>query len=136
MAIELDEADFEVLFPAKLYELGKKSLTLRPLGIEDLSIVTKQLEVVWKELKDTGVTKVNWKDHIQVITTTIIENVPEVLEIASGVGKESIKRLPPKEAISLMVACVEINIEHNTGMEKNLLALAEKATEMATTQAA
>lgn len=59
------------------------------------------------------------------ISEMILEHGIDIVSDLSGVKKNDISRLPPKEAMSLFQFCLEMNIKSQEGLEKNFASLAQ-----------
>ena len=126
--IRLSDADWAELLPGRELKLGKTNLTIKPLGLEELSGVIKQIRSVWGLFKKKGITPKNYKnpDNLETIAVTIISEVPGLLETLTGLDIEDIKRLPITPVVTMLNLAIDVNIDSQEGLEKNLEDLAAK----------
>lgn len=129
--LRLAESDWDVLFKKTEYTIGTTTFAIKPLALEELVDVLN----VFKNFQQTGVTKMTSVQDIKDLLGTpqqdgvalrILKSVPEVLSIMSGIDLADLKRLPPLEGIKLFNACLDVNLESQEELTKNLSQLAEK----------
>jgi hypothetical protein len=133
--IKLNASDWDEIFSTETYKIGKTSIQLRPLGMEDLAIVAQIISQVREEIiaKWPANTK-NKKtsDIIAEVMPAIISiiqiEIPEALERLSNIEKEDIIKLPASIAMDLAIKCLDINLGSMESLSKNFMALVIKAT--------
>lgn len=126
--IRLSDEDWAELLPGRELRLGKTSLTIKPLGLEDLAEVIKQIRAVWGMFQEKGITPKNYRkpDNMETIAITIINEVPGLLESLTKLSIEDIKRLPLAPVVTMLNLAIDVNLESQEGLEKNLGDLAAK----------
>jgi hypothetical protein len=121
----LDDDDWEELFPARSVAIGKRNHDIRPLALEEIGKLTGTLkgDAIRKRMEMAGISKENAGRKIPQLAQILIDSAPEALEIAFQLHRDDIKRLPMSAFLKLADAAVEINLESQGGLEKNLWAL-------------
>jgi hypothetical protein len=128
--MKLKQSDWAILLPVNKYPLGKTVLNLKPLSLQELPPVIEEFKKIRKLVETLGVNAENYKASMAEIIDLVIQNAPGVLSLLSGLDEADVVRLPVGVAIDLMTQCVEINLESQQDFLKNLMALAEKTSEM------
>jgi hypothetical protein len=121
----LDDDDWGELFPSRSVPIGKRNHEMRPLSLEEIGKLTGTLKgpAIRKRMEMAGVTRENAGRKIPQLAQILIDSAPEALEIAFQLHRDDIKRLPMSAFLKLADAAVEINVESQGGLEKNLWAL-------------
>lgn len=139
--IRLQDEDWDLLLPGKEFPLGKTVLNIKPLGLEETGILLKRLMeliTLWGPVLvdySSGAFALQQpKDKMASVLPKMAEMIndhaADILTLMSKVAEEDIKRLPPTKAIELGIFCIEVNIESQEGLEKNLASLAVIVTKM------
>jgi hypothetical protein len=125
--INLSDEDFEALLPGSPVALGKKTLVIRPLGLEGLKLVFTLLLTKVEDFTKMGITRDNFNkpDKIPVLAGFLMSELPEVFEMLSGLNRESFKKLPLAKVVELLTVIIQVNITSQDTLSKNLLALAK-----------
>lgn len=120
--------DFESLFPGEFVEIGKQQVNIYPLGIEQFAIIARKLEGVFAAFKTDNITWENFKtpENLFKIAVVLLDKFPEVLEEASNIDIEDLKKLPIDIIVELLDKIIEVNISSVSKLEKNFKSLAEK----------
>lgn len=133
--VRLSEFDWDVLFPSTDYPIGSTILKLKPLSIEDLVSVLNIFRRFENERFDSmtsvaDIKKLAGSDEKEGAALKLIKAVPEVLSLLSGLDVEDVKGLPPIEALRLFNKCLDVNLESQEELTKNLQELAEKVADL------
>ncbi len=120
--------DLDSLFPGSPITIGNQSIIIRPLTIEQLSMLSKKVTGLTSLLNEQEVTWENFNTPANLfkIAFLILENIPEVLEEASNVNIEDLKKLPVEIVVQIIEAIISENLKSKEGMEKNFKSLIEK----------
>lgn len=120
--------DLDSLFPGSSITIGNQSIVIRPLNIEQLSVLSKKVTGLTTILVDQGVTWENFNtpENLFKLAIIVLENVPDVLEEASNVDIEDLKKLPLEIIVQIVDAIISENLKSKEGMEKNFKSLIEK----------
>ena len=59
-----------------------------------------------------------------------MDNIPDLLANASGIPLEDFLRLPISPVVEILNAVIDVNLESQRGLEKNLPALVAKLTSL------
>ena len=126
--IKLSEEDWKSLLPGKEITIGSTSFMIFPLGIRSLTNIIVSLKAALKELTEAEITLVNFveADKFIIFASIILNKAPDVLSIATGVDIEDIKMLPLNPAVKLLEEVIDINVESQENLLKNLTSLAGK----------
>jgi hypothetical protein len=125
--IRLSEEDFELLLPGKVITIGKSQVTIKPLSIEKLKDALRRLNAIGGVLTDAGVTMANYSEGTTLfkMVEIILEKAPELLSDVSNIALEDLLRLPLVTNTAILNTVLEINIESQQGLEKNLQSLVD-----------
>jgi len=116
------------LFIGKTVSICNNSITITPVNIEQVALLSHQLKFLVSKFKEDGITMENFNspENLFSIVMLVIKDVPEVLSELTNIHVESIKKLPPDEALKLMIAVVEVNSQSKDSLLGNLNSLIEK----------
>jgi len=136
--VEID-ADWEALFPGKIFKAGAQSINIMPLTVEQITGVVRQIKVIMPELKKEGISMKNLMDSDNVATTVsvIVDKVPGLMSDITGIGQASINKMPLAALVDLFNCALEANIESKEVLEKNfekLAAMIAKLSQEPTTE--
>lgn len=120
--------DLDSLFPGSAITIGNQSIIIRPLNIEQLSVLSKKATVLSSLLAEQGITWENFNtpQNLFKIALIVLENIPDVLEEAANVELEDLKKLPIEIIVEIIEAIISENLKSKEGMEKNFKSLIEK----------
>lgn len=122
------ELDLEQLFPGKSITLGNTSIDIRPMGLFQLSVISRKLKSLFVVLQKEGVTFDNFNDqgNLLNIATVLFEQFPDVLSEVTNIHLEDIKSLPIEYGIVLIDAAIEVNLKSKENLVKNFKSLIGK----------
>ena len=122
------ELDLEELFPGKSVEIGGKQIDIRPMGLFQLSVMSRKLKSVFLVLKEEGITfnNFNEKDNLLTIAVVLFEQFPDVLSDITNIHVDDIKNLPIEYGIILIDAALEVNLNSKEALAKNFKSLIGK----------
>jgi len=117
--------NLDSLFPGKTIKICDKVITIKPLSIEQLAIVSRVLKGYIDSLIEDGVTweTVKLPANMVKIAVTLLEQFPEVLETLSQVHKDDLALLPIDVIVDILGTVVEANLESKEKLEGNLNSL-------------
>lgn len=120
--------DLDALFPGTSVMIGDQPIIIRPLGLEQLSILSKQAIAVAELLSNKGITWENFNvpKNLAIIAVTLLQSAPELLEEASNIELADLKKLPIELIVVIVEAIITENLKAKDGMEKNLQSLIKK----------
>jgi len=123
----LTDADFELLLPGSPLTIGKTDIVIRPLGIGELKDILARVNVIGSGLRDEGITASNYTEAEQILklVTLIMDKAPAILSDAAKIALEDLVRLPLAINAQILEKVLEVNIESQEGLEKNLQRLAD-----------
>lgn len=120
--------DYDSLFPGDSLEIGNSTVIIRPLGLEQISILTKRIKSLGIILDKEGVTWDNYADKSSLfkIAVVIIDSFPDVLEEASNIHIDDLKLLPLDQIVKIINKVVEVNLKSRDDLVKNFKSLTEQ----------
>lgn len=120
--------DFDELFPGDSLTIGKSTLIIQPLDISQISILAKKIKGIGTLLIKEGVTWENYSDQTSLFKLVVIllETFPDVLEEASNIDINDIKRLPLESVVEIVTKVIEVNLKSKDNLTKNFKSLTEK----------
>lgn len=124
--ISLSEQDFELLLPGKTITVGTSEIVIKPLGMERLKLMFQRLGTIAETLKAEGITFKNYnkEDKLLKLVEVIMDKAPDLLSDASNIKLADLQRLPVMINVRILTDVLELNIESQEGLEKNLHVLA------------
>lgn len=125
--VSLSEEDFNLLLPGKAIIVGRSEIIIRPLGIERLKLMLARLGAIASTLSDAGITFKNYnkEDNLFKVVAIVLEKAPDLLSDVSTINVVDLRRLPLMANVQILSDVLEINIESQEGLEKNLNVLAD-----------
>jgi len=122
------DIDFDSLFPGEPVSIGSTQVFIRPLGLEQLIIITKKIKGIGKIFTEEGINWENYnsKDNLFKISILLLENFPDVLEEASNIELVSLKKLPLDIVVQIVNKVIEVNMKSKDDLSKNFKSLVEK----------
>lgn len=120
--------DFDELFPGENLTIGKSTVIIRPLNIEQIATLSKTIKGIGKILVDEGVTWENYSEQSSLfkIALVLLNTFPEVLEEASNIDINDLKKLPIEKIIEIVSKVVDVNLKSRDDLLKNFKSLTEK----------
>jgi hypothetical protein len=120
--------DLDSLFPGSSITIGTQTVLIRPLNIEQLALISKQLTGVGTILSEKGVTWENFNtpENLFHLAVVLLGNVPDVLEEAANINIEDLKKLPIELLVQIIEAIISENLKSKDSLEKNFKSLTEK----------
>jgi hypothetical protein len=118
----LSDEDWELLLPSKAVTLGKSSISITPLCIEDFSKLTTKTVYVFNRVKELGEPTEIFRSAtgFKKIVDIIVKEAPEIISLLTGIPIVDIKRLPVAKNLELMNVAWEVNTADQEALAKNL----------------
>lgn len=118
--------DLDSLFPGEALTIGNSSIVIRPLGFEQIAILTKKLTGMGSILSGKGVTWENYNspENLFHIGCVLLANFPDVLEEASNVSIDDLKKFPLELIVEIVEKVISVNLKSKESLEKNFKSLA------------
>jgi len=128
MARQKLNLDLEALFPGDTLKIGDTVINIRPLGVLQLSLISKKLKGFLQVLSEDGVTWDNYNqtENIIKIASILLEQFPEILAEAANIEDEDLKVLPLEVIVQVLDKVIEVNLKSKSTLEKNFKSLTEK----------
>lgn len=133
--IRLQDSDWDQLFPGKPFNIASTEIQVVPLSLQEISSVLAKLSLLADAIEgldldkvDTGSETLTTEKGINVLNLVaiIMDKSPDILSDMSGVDVEDIQGLPLGTAVELFSFCLEVNIESQESLIKNLNKLGGK----------
>jgi hypothetical protein len=120
--------DFDELFPGDELTIGKSTVIISPLNITQISLLSKKIKGIGNILSKEGVTWNNYTEQSSLLKIAVIllDSFPEVLEEASNIDINDLKKLPPESIVEIVTKVIEVNLKSKDTLTKNFKSLTEK----------
>jgi hypothetical protein len=127
MARKLDATDWEILLPGKVITLGKTQIEIKPLGFEKLASILRRITEFVPKFVMQGITLDNYTEqgNLVKLTQLLMTDLPDILAEVCDLDKEDLLRLPLAPVVEILKTVIEVNVESQENLEKNLLGLGE-----------
>lgn len=122
------DIDLEALFPGTALPIGNQLLIIRPLNIEQLSILSKKVSGLGTILEKEKITLENFNKPENLFKLAIIalDNAPDVLEEAANVEIDTLRQLPLDIVVQIVETIISENMKSKEVLEKNFKSLISK----------
>lgn len=122
----LTDDDWADLLPGQPVTLGKTTIVISPLGVGDLKAVsTVIMAMIEKGGLPMDAVDVDSDEGLAKLFVTVLDGAPALLELASGLHRDDIAKLPIIKGIELVRVILEVNIASKEALEKNCVALGD-----------
>ena len=124
--------DLDSLFPGSTFSIGDQSIVIKPLGIEQISVISKKLTGVVEILSEQGVTMetFNTAENLFKLTVVLVANFPDVISEAANLEIADVKRLPIEVLVPLVDKIIEVNLKSKESLEKNFKSLIKRFSQV------
>lgn len=123
-------SDWGVLFPGESFKIGNKVIEIKPLGLEELSLLLRDMKTAVAALEDAGITLENYSDRFIELSEIITREAPLVLARITKLSIKDVQRLPAVIAVQLLTICFRVNIDSQSDLSKNLNTLVGQVVTM------
>jgi len=129
--VEITKEDWDNLIPVKEVKIASQTICVKPLGFKKLRETIKKFNGIKSELIEQGITLDNYNETNNLLTlaTVIFDKIPEVLANSTNIRLEDIENLPINIIVKIIEAILDSNIDSQKGLVKNLVTLANKASQ-------
>lgn len=121
--IKLDEQDWAELLKGKSVKVGQKILTVRPYTIAELTKLKLMFVGIQQEMKKEGFTTgeaLTSEKGMARLFEYIASNCPVLIEMATGLDREEVPKLPIAAGLTLVAEIINANIESQKGLQEAL----------------
>ncbi len=118
----LSEDDWNILFPGEEFVIGSTVLTIQPLSLQNLNTVTRKLIFLRHKFVEFGGFD-GTDEQLATLAQLVISELPELLEVMSGLNKEDIRKLPLDISVDLFTTCLSVNINDQRDLMGKVLTL-------------
>lgn len=117
--------DFAELFPGEPIVIGKQTVVICPLSLEQVTTLTKQLKGLIPIFDKEGITMENFNstENIIKMIPILFDNAPLIIEEASNIALSDLKQLPIGIIVEIIDKIVEVNLKSKDVLEKNFKSL-------------
>jgi len=124
--------DLDSLFPGESLTIGNSTVVIRPLNIEQIASLAKQLKGIGTILTEAGITFENYTsgENMFKLAVILLDNCPDILEEASNIDINDLKKLMPGTIAEILEKIISVNLESKDTLIKNFQSLIEKFTEI------
>lgn len=122
--------DWSTLFPSEIFKIGNKTIEIKPLGLEDLSLLLKDLKLAVTALDEAGINLENYSDRFIELAEIVTREAPAILVRITELSIKDIRRLPATIAVKILIACFRVNIDSQSDLLKNLQTLVGQVVTM------
>lgn len=134
--IRLKDNDWDALFPGEDFKIGSTIIVITPLSLKAIAAVASKLATIGTSISKLGVTvsqidaelnkEANAILGLVDVVGTILNEAPDILSEMSGLAEEDVQNLPIDVAVKLFTKCLEVNINSQEELVKNLKSLGTK----------
>ena len=126
------DLNWEELFPGDVVDIKGCKITIEPLGLKDLAMLTRKLKAIGGDLAEAGVSWENYSDPASMVTlaSVVLEKSPDIIAEASGIVQADIERLPLEIVVQILTAVLNVNTKSKSVLEKNFASLATTLTDL------
>lgn len=123
-----DASELDTLFPGEVINIGKISVTIKPLTFKQIALLLKKSKTLVSNFDKVGITKDNFSEgqNILIIVSDIMEQAPSILEDVLGISESDLQKLPLDVIVSLATTAIEVNLKSKDTLIKNFKGLVEK----------
>ena len=125
-SISLSSKDWDVLLPGESLKIGTQTIMIKPLGLESFAQLLREFKLIADRCTNAGITLDNYQSELISLAEIIIEDVPNVLTVLTGINSDDVQRLPPAVIVKLLTICFKINIDSQDDLAKNLVTLTDQ----------
>lgn len=128
----MTDEDWGILFPQNPVKIGAQTLNIQPLTLEAYGTLTSlfQNQGFKDRLAERGIDQGNVEERIPQLVGVLLEITPETVELATGLNREDVAKLPMPDFFRLVNEVVRVNLEAQEDLEKNWWALVVGAIQM------
>jgi hypothetical protein len=123
--IRLSDKDFALLLPSKVITVGESKITVYPLGLKAMKEMVDRLADIIADITSAGITFKNYTepDKLVELVRLVMDTSPTLLADMSGIAMEDLERLLLATNVEIFTQVLQLNIESQEGLEKNLKSL-------------
>lgn len=127
--VQLQDSDWETLFPGVEFTIGTTKLKLQPLALEDISLILKKVTMITSQLSDLNLSMTDLTENslkIVQLVELIVDEAPDILSQMSGLKESDVRALPLATSVELFNAALDVNIKSQEDLVKNFKGLADR----------
>ncbi len=121
--IKLDEQDWSELLQGKTVKVGRKILTVRPYTIAELARLKQVYAGIREAMADEGFTTgkaLTSEAGMGRLFEYVAANCPELIEMACGLDREDVPKLPIAAGLALVTEIINVNLASQEGLTEAL----------------
>jgi hypothetical protein len=122
--------NLEELFPGEPLKIGNDTIFIRPMGLLQLTKITRQLNDFMSLLSKENITFDNYTspENLIKVVSILFEKFPDILEESSNISFDDLQHLPIDIITDIIVAVVKVNIKSKDSLVGNFNRLAQMIT--------
>jgi hypothetical protein len=130
--VRLKDADWESLFPGTEYTIASTTFRIKPLSLKGLAFISTKFSQIGAKIGALSFSISDLDSESRNITSitelisTVLEEAPEVLSEMTGLHEEDIKSLPLDVVVDMFNVALDVNLNSQEDLVKNLKSLGEK----------
>ena len=130
--VRLKDADWESLFPGTEYTIASTTFRIKPLSLKGLAYISTKFSQIGMKIGALNLTLSDLDSGSRNITamteliSTILEEAPEIISEMTGVHEDDIKNLPLDVVVDMFNVSLDVNLNSQEDLVKNLKSLGEK----------
>lgn len=123
----LTDDDWGALLNVETVQLGRTLVEVRPYGLEELAVIG----AIWRRVAGAkGISAGDMADRIDEVIEAAPEYLPHLMEMATGIHRDDLKRLPASKQMEMAAAIIRVNADSKEGLIKNFMGLVGAVTLM------
>ena len=134
------------LLPGESFPIGDEQVIIRPLGLRKIKEISCNLQALWNELKEKGITFTNTAkeipavgddaptsiiippnfkepENLLIISQILVTKFVGVLEEVSDIHQDDLDELPIDIIVGLVAKCIEVNLKSKESLLGNFKSL-------------
>lgn len=123
--IHLSDDQLNTLFPSEKVQLGETTVIIRPLGLEDLILISDDIVGLMKKLSDKGITADNYESRMSDVAMVVISEYPNLVSVVTNIDPDTIRKLPLATNLDIVVKALKVNMYDQEAFLKNLVTLVD-----------
>jgi hypothetical protein len=130
--VRLKDSDWESLFPGTEYTIASTVFRIKPLSLKGLAYISNKFSQIGAKISVLNFSLSDLDSESRNITSitelisTILEEAPEIISEMTGLHEEDIKMLPLDVVVDMFNVALDVNLNSQEDLVKNLKSLGEK----------
>lgn len=120
--IRIEESVFEELAIGETVQIGSQKILIEPLTLKEVIRLSVRFREIFRKISERKINFRDWRNPevlIEIAEFTIAD-LPEVLQEASRIHIDHLRKLPIAILLDIVTACISVNAQSNTALMGNL----------------